>query len=133
MISVASNLLVGWLVSGATSLGTVATPSSQPSGLPILWTVLPSDTGYYSFSRNGFRLGISTEAPTANPCASISGLDTSMWKLIRVNRDRYKIVNKQSGLPLAQTSPGAIVQEIHDSLSAGWNEWQLVLPSAAQK
>lgn len=131
MVNVATQLVLGWFPSDQTTLGTVAS-SFEPGNGPILWTILPSGTGYYSLSQSGFPLGISTETQTAVPCASVSGLDTSMWKLIKFDGGNYRIVNKQSGLLLAQDLSGAIVQEVHDGLSAGRNEWQLVLPSNGQ-
>jgi hypothetical protein len=63
----------------------------------------------------------------------VSGLDASMWKLLKFDSGTYRMVNKESGLLLAQDVSGAILQEVHDSLSTGQNEWQLVLQSNTQK
>jgi hypothetical protein len=131
VVNVATQLVLGWFPSDQTALGTVAR-SYKPDRSPILWRILPSGTGYYSLSQNGFPLGISTETQRAAPHASVSGLDTSMWKLVKFDGGNYRIVNKQSGLLLAMDLSGAVVQEVYDGLSAGRNEWQLVLPSSGQ-
>ena len=57
--------------------------------------------------------------------ASVSGLDSSLWKLIKFDTGTYRIINKVTGLLLAQDAKGSVVEETQNSLSAH-NEWILV-------
>ena len=90
------------------------------------WTILPS-TGTYSISLSDLGLG-------SGAVASPSGLDSSLWKLLKFDTGYYRIINKDTGSLLAQDTGGSVIQEVQDSLSDRRNEWELVqVPSSVQK
>jgi hypothetical protein len=46
--------------------------------------------------------------------------------LIKFDTGNYRIINKVTGLLLAQDAKGSVVEETQDSLSDQRNEWNLV-------
>jgi hypothetical protein len=112
IVNVATSQTLDWPSSPA--LGSIAICSTRGAK----WTMTPS-IGYYSISLSNLALG-------SGAIASPSGFDSSLWKLIKFDTGNYRIINKVTGLLLAQDAKGSVVEETQDSLSDQRNEWNLV-------
>ena len=141
MTNVSSGQQLCWASSSsATSgiaLGTAVTCIPPVVSNPNFWTIAPSGTGYYSFNLSAFPLGLSLPTPSQPvPVAGvgISGLDSSMWKLLKFDTGNYRIINKDNGLLLLQDSTGKVLLGPGDNKANQQNEWKLDLnpkPSTA--
>jgi hypothetical protein len=139
--NVSSGQQLGWASSSsatsAIGLGTPVICKAPVVSNPNFWTIAPSGTGYYSFNLSAFPMGlnlptVSQPVPVAG--VGVSGLDSSMWKLLKFDTGNYRIINKDNGLLLLQDSTGKVLLGPGDNKANQQNEWKLDLnpkPSTA--
>lgn len=106
--------------SNATFGSVIATSKSHSQ-----WTLLPS-AGYYIITSKELCIG-------SGGVASRQGLDTSLWKIVKLDANSWAIINKSTGLLLAQNAD-IILETSQDSTLGQKIEWKLIqIANSVQK